>query len=207
MPLADMGLVRRFDMDDVPAAPIRRRADDRMLRCVAGFYGDPRDLDAVASALRSRFGLRADQVSVVRPGGPPQHEFQQVSRRWRSLRPTVRLGRLLSKIGLGALTGTVSGGIAGAIGGTVAQLGDASFDAFAWLIPGMIAGALAGGVTAAVLASGRAAHRFDDTVVRKLGRGYGAVVAHGLEERHEAPVLAFLQGSSHSWCAEAPKRF
>lgn len=210
MPLADMGLVRRFDMDDTgaaaPAAQSRRRPTDRMLRCVAGFYGDARDLEAVAAVMRSRFGLRDDQVSVVRPDRLRQDSFKQVARRWRSLRPAQRLGSLLSKIALGTLTGLVSGGLAGAVVGSLAQLADPSIDALAWLLPGLIAGALAGGVTAALLAGRRAMHRFDDTVARKLGSGYGVVVAHGLEERHEAPVLAYLQGTSHSWCAEAPRR-
>lgn len=209
MPLANMGLVHRFDADEdssALASTPSRRADDRMVRCVAGFYSDARDLDAVAASLRNRLGLRDDQVTVVRAAGLRQDSFEQAARRWRSLRPPVRLGRLLSKIAVGTVTGLVCGGIAGAIGSAVAHLGEPSLDVFMWLVPGMIAGALSGGVTAALLANAGAAHRFDDTVARKLCRGFGVVVAHGLGERHEEPVLAYLQGTSHSWCAEAPKR-
>lgn len=206
MPLVDLGLVSRIEADDPalvqrPAMPSRRT-----LRCVAGFYGRPDDAQAVAHALREQFGLAEDQVEVIRPAGLTRQDFERVAQRWRCLRP--RWGRLGPGVHLfiGAATGMLTGGVAALLDWVLIGSSQPGPDALAWLLPGLWAGALAGAATAVVVSWRQSCHRFDDTVARKLRRGYSAVVAHGLAERHEAPVLAHLQDTSRSWCAEAPRR-
>lgn len=178
MPLADMVLVRHVDTAD--AAPRRSRGagrddDVRVLRCAAGFYLQERSAGIVADALGARFGLRPDQLTVIRPTGLTREGLAHLARRWQRLRP--------------------------------AQDGGPqpcwSWQAW-WLAPGLWAGVIAGAVSSALAPRRPQRHRFDRVVARQLQRGFSVVVAHGLGEHHEAPVLAYLQDSSHSWAAEAP---
>lgn len=207
MPLVELGLVSRLDAQHPALTPRRHASSQRMLRCVAGFYGDPRHAQAVADALRLRFGLRDDQVDVIRADGLTRQALARAAQRWQCLRP--RWGGLKQGLHLlgGALTGMVTGGVAAVLGWLlIGGAGDTAADAWAWLLPGLWAGALSGATTALAMSWRQPRHRFDLTVARRLRRGYSAVVAHGLGELQEAGVLAHLQDTSHSWCAEAPRR-
>lgn len=208
MPLADMGLVRHIDTAD--AAPRRvgraRRDDDvRVLRCVAGFYQQEHNAGIVADALGARFGLRPTQLTVIRPSTLTQDGLARMSRRWQCLRPGAQ-DRAWQPwpLARGAAIGLVSGGLAAMLGLLVAHESGLSVNALSWLAPGLWAGAIAGVMTSALAARRPQQHRFDRVVARQLRRGFSVVVAHGLGEQDEAPVLAYLQDTSHSWAAEAP---
>lgn len=206
MPLADMGLVSRFDPADLAAHPGERPSSQHVVRCVAGFYGEAGNADRVAATLRMQFGVPSSQVVVIHPSGLTRDAFQRLAARWQSLRPAWGWGQQLLHVLLGAVTGLVTGGTTAALAWSLAHDDEAMVQSMSWLVPGLWAGALAGAVTAALMMRRQPRHRFDDTVVRKLRRGYCVVVAHGLAEHHEALVLAYLQDTSHSWCAEAPQR-
>lgn len=208
MPLANMGLVRSVDNQEVALGDAHRvlpdRSSQRMVRCAAGFYDDPRRAESAAAALRARFGLSDHQVTVISPSGLTRSSFGRVARRWQCLRPNMGRRHQLLRTACGALAGLVTGGLAASLGWAVANGGDSVADALGWFVPGLWAGALAGAVTTVVVTRRRAHHRFDQAVAHKLRRGFDVVVAHGLVQGHEGPVLAYLQDSSHSWCAEAP---
>lgn len=208
MPLVDMGLLRHVDTAD--AAPRRSRsagddADVRVLRCVAGFYREERNAAIVADALGARFGLRPTQLTVIRPSNLTRDGLARMTQRWQCLRPAQDKARQPWRLARGAATGLVSGGLAAMLGLLVAQESGVSVDALSWMAPGLWAGAIAGAVTSALAARRPQRHRFDRAVARQLRRGYSVVVAHGLGEQDEAPVLAYLQDTSHSWAAEAPQ--
>lgn len=206
MPLADMGLVSRFDASDTPLLAATPARSQRVLRCVAGFYGHAGQAESVAGALRQQFGLHATQLTVICPAGLTHQSFATLAERWQRLRPRWGWPHVLGKLAMGATVGLGSGALSALLGWML--LGDTSLEgnAWAWLQPGLWIGALAGMTTAAVVSVNQPRHRFDDTVVRKLRQGYSVVVAHRLLPGDEAPVLAYLQDTSRGWCAEAPVR-
>lgn len=206
MPLVELGLVSRFEADDPALQQRPAPASRRTLRCVAGFYALPAEAQVVAASLRRQFGLDDHQVEVIPPDGLTRQAFSRVAQRWQCLRPRWGLlGQGLHLV-IGAATGMLTGGAASLLGWVLLAGADTGAGLLPWLVPGLWAGAVAGAVSALVMCWRQARHRFDDTVARKLRRGYSAVVAHGLATRHEAAVLAYLQDTSHSWCAEAPRR-
>lgn len=205
MPLINMGLVRQPRAD---AGRHDAEADDRELRCAAGFYDLPRHAEQVADALRSTLGLRAGQLAVIHPGPQAQAELARLARHWQQQRCGTRAGHEWRRTAVGTTVGMLTGALAGAIGWALLQ--SPSAETSAAMVSGMWAGALAGGLAAAatsVLMGGRPRrHRFDTAVAHELARGSSVVLAQGLPEAHAAPVLARLQASSDSWCADAPRR-
>lgn len=209
MPLADMGLVRHAEA--LGAAQRRARNaphddDVRVLRCAAGFYMQEHNAAVVADALGARFGLRPTQLTVIRPSGlQTPDDLARMTRRWQCLRPSRSAARQRWQLLRGAATGLASGGLAALLGLLVAHESGVSVDALTWIAPGLWAGAIAGAVTSLLAARRRLRHRFDQVVERQVQRGFSVVVAHGLSEADEAPVLAYLQSTSHRWAAEAPQ--
>lgn len=206
MPLANLGLVSQFDASDAQRLTAAAPRSERVVRCVAGFYPHADQAASVAAALRNQFGLHATQLTVIQPAGLTRRAFATLAERWRQLRPRWGWTHVLGQLTIGATVGMLSGGTAALLGWML--LGDTGLepDAWDWLQPGLWIGALAGMVTATAVSVNQPRHRFDDTVVRKLHQGYCVVVAHRLTPHDEAPVLAYLQDTSHSWCAEAPAR-
>lgn len=210
MPLADMGLVRHARTTDALPRGVggtRRDEDVRVLRCVAGFYLQEHNAAIVADALGARFGLRPSQLTVIRPSMLGRDGLARVSRRWQCLRPTAQHNSAWQPWALarGAAAGLVSGGLVAMLGVLVAQQSGLAVNALSWLAPGLWAGAIAGAATSALAARRPQQHRFDRAVASALQRGFSVVVAHGLGEQDEAPVLAYLQETSHRWAAEAPQ--
>ena len=213
MPLANLGLVSRLTASDLAAIDPRPAPRQRVVRCAAGFYADARAADAVAQRLRAHIGLGARQMSVIHPGTLSRRALDQMSQRWQSLRPRWRLSQQAGPLALGVAVGMLVGLLTGWLAGLGAGSADAALldaaaaqGASAWLLPELWTGALAGGATSLLLSVRRQRHRFDSAVARQLRHGRSVVVVHGIDERQAAPVLACLQESSDSWCAEAPRR-
>jgi hypothetical protein len=183
---------------------------------VAGFYANARQAEAVAATLRRQHGLGRSQLAVINPAGLTRRAFRREARQWQQHRPRGAWRHTLRQaprhLAVGAAAGLLTGGLA-ALVGHVGHVGHALLagpdmgpQAWAWLQLGGWAGAVAGIAAAAAVAAFRPRHRFDETMRRKLRQGQCAVVVHGLSTDDEAPVLAYLQATSHSWCAEAPER-
>ncbi len=210
MPLIDLGLVQRFNAADAAHLGQGRAPSQRMVRCVAGFYGGEGaagTAEAVARHLQGELGLQPGQVQVIRPAGLTRHAYRHAARRWQQLRPRWGLAGQVLQLLAAAAAGLLAGGLSAALGWVLLQPDSApAAEPLAWLWPGMWAGALIGALVSGAMAWRQPRHRFDDTVARKLRQGCCVVVAHGLDEAQEAPALACLQDSSHSWCAEAPQR-
>lgn len=213
MPLANLGLVSRLTASDLAAIDPRAAARQRVVRCAAGFYADPRHAEAVAQRLRAHIGLGARQMSVIHPGALSRRSLDQVAQRWQALRPRWRLsqqaGPLALGVAMGMLVGLVTGWLLGLGAGApdpALLQAEAGHGLGSWLPPELWTGALAGGATSLLLSVRRPPHRFDSAVARQLRHGRSIVVVHGIDEHQAAPVLACLQESSDSWCAEAPRR-
>ncbi|MDT7835051.1 hypothetical protein [Aquabacterium sp. OR-4] len=206
MPLVELGLVSRLDSRDAARLDTRPPPSQRLVRCAAGFYGDAQTAQAVAAQLGALHGLHHEQVALIHPAGLTRAGFAQLAQRWQKLRPHWGLRQQAGQVLLAALGGLLLGGLVAALAWLLLPASEPAVELTAWMGPGLLAGALAGGATRAVMGWREPRHRFDETVARKLRRGYSVVLAHGLSPAQEAPVLAHLQDSSHSWCAEAPRR-
>ena len=185
---------------------VARSRHRRPVRCVAAFYAEPKEALAVAGVLRREFGLNEDQLTVIQPDGLNRTAFRRAAQRWRQRWEVPTVQATLSRVALGVVIGLVTGGLAALAAGFFLGTPDAGAHAAAWMQPGLWAGAFAGAVAALVKPDAQTRHRFDEAVVRKLRQRHGVVVAHGLPASEQAPVLAYLQDTSHSWCAEAMQR-
>jgi hypothetical protein len=150
-------------------------------------------------------GLRSEQLSVVQPEGLTRAAFHREARQWQQRRPRRAWRQSLAQLALGTVAGLITGGLASTVAYLTLAAPDTGLDAWSWLQPGLWAGAVAGAVASSVFLR-QPRHRFDQTVARKLRQGFCVVVAHGLSPADEASVLACIQDTSHSWCAEAPQR-
>lgn len=204
MPLVDLGLVH--SLHGAEPTPWRRAGStaERRVRCAAGFYKSTHSAQTVADALRQNFGLGDGQITLVHPSGLTRTAFERVAQHWQSLRPHGRFSRHALHLATGAVVGTISGGIAATMAWAVPGGIGLAGELLDFLLPAMWVGAIAGAVSGVLLSRRQPRHRFDAAVIRRLGRGDSVVVAHGLNPHQEADVLAHLQASSHSWCAEAP---
>ena len=201
MPLVDLVLSSPTDRTD--RARRGHTQAERQLQCAAGFYPMGDSARAVARALCDTYGLSAHQVTVLDPLRPPAGGWTAAARRWQRQRRDdlegVAVAAPIAGVALGLLTGSVAAATT-----TIAPMAvEPSLAVSAWLSPLLFtaAGLLAGWAVAWRL--GR--RRFDMAVRQQLRAGSSAVVVQGLRPDQQGPVLAFLQGSSHRWCAEAPR--
>ncbi|MES2717966.1 MAG: hypothetical protein V4795_19520 [Pseudomonadota bacterium] len=204
MPLVDLGLVHSFHGADPTPWRQAGSAPERHVRCAAGFYKSAHSAENVANTLRQQFGLLDAQVTLIHPDGLTRSAFERVAQHWQSLRPGGRFSDQVPHLAAGAVIGLVTGGIAAALAWAVPGNTGLAEQPLSVLLPALWLGAMAGAVSGALLSRRHPRRRFDAAVIRRLSRGFSVVVAHGLNRQQEADVLAHLQASSHSWCAEAP---
>lgn len=184
------------------------RLQGRRVACAAGFYNDLASARAVADVLCQRYGLRGDQVAVLRPGsGRRTGRNSQGGTSRGDRRTQVPAQQRLAELGVGGLFGLVGGGLL-ALLGWLALGHDPAMDVSEptdWVFPAMLAGGLAGMVGGWWSARQQPRRRFDEAIAGKLATGHSVVVTAGLSPQQELPVLSHLQRTSQSWCAEAPR--
>ncbi len=204
MPLVDLGLVHSFHGADPTPWRHAGPAPERHVRCAAGFYKSAQSAENVGKTLRQQFGLRDEQVTLIHPNGLTRSAFERLAQHWQSLRPRGRFSDHAMHLASGAVIGLATGGIVAALAWALPGSSGLAEEPLNVLLPALWLGAIAGAVSGGLLSRRHPRRRFDAAVIRRLGRGYSVVVAHGLNRQQEADVLAHLQASSHSWCAEAP---
>lgn len=191
-----------------PGEAMRGRLDGRRIACAAGFYNDVESAQAVAAHLSQRFGLRGSQVAVLRPGhGRRTSRSSAGAHAMQGRTDRMPLLQRMAELSISAMLGV---GVAGVVALMAwLMVGDGPADAVSeptdWMLPAMLLGGLAGMLGGWLHDSRQPRRRFDETIARKLATGHSVVITAGLSTEQQLPVLAHLQRSSQSWCAEAPR--
>ena len=176
---------------------------DRLLSCIAGFYGNEEQARNKAAQIQRAHGLAGAQLVLLSPRDAPRQQFSRLAKQWAGHWPAGRQ----SPVGGHLSTGLLALAILLLLGwGTVMWSDDPGFfsqsPALAWL-----GGSMGLGLVAVWLFQRKRTRphvrRFESRVQQQLAQGHWALVVCKLSWAQQAGVLALLRAGSLRWCAVA----
>ncbi|MBL0147480.1 MAG: hypothetical protein IPP87_01575 [Ideonella sp.] len=197
-----------FQSHLIERAPTPPDAIDRVLQCMAGFFGAEADAQQAVRRLQHDHQLAPAQVLLLAPRDGTRFRFARRSRDWARRWPKADAAAVPDRA-LGALAGAVLGAAASLLWISV-NMTQWDGDPFAYWVP-----PLAWSVAAMVLTAGLGAglvqwfdgtqrpQRFNGHVQRQLVAGHWAVVVHNVPWTRQAEVLSTIQQTSQLWSASA----
>jgi len=176
---------------------------DRLLSCIAGFYGDEEQARSKAEQIRQEHGLGSAQLVLLSPRDAARKQFSRLAGLWAGHWPAGRQSLVDGHLSTALLAVAV---LALAGWGTVLWSDDPGIfsqaPTLAWL-----GGPLGLGLVAAWLLQRKSTRphvrRFESRVQQQLAQGHWALVVCKLPWAQQAGVLALLRTGSLRWCAVA----
>ena len=212
-PLRPLPAVRAIQ--SAPDAGPSEQAADRLLSCIAGFYGDERQARSTAEQIQREHGLVLTQMVLLSPRDAPRKQFSRLvalwSGHWPASRQSIVKGRL-SMVSLGVLVlllavwATVLWSDYPGLFNTTLTLPWLDGPLGPRLGPRLGLGLGLGKMAVWLLRRRQTrprARRFETRVQQQLARGHWALVVCKLPWAQQAGVLALLRAGSLHSCAVA----
>lgn len=185
-----------------PAANLPGQTVDRLLSCIASFYGDEWMARRTAKMLQREYGLTTAQVVLLSPRDAPSEKFARMADLWAGQWPARRQSVLDRRTGLALL------GVVLLLAGWAAMLWAKDQSPISHPLNLASLGGLLGLGLVAFWTLQRPntqphARRFESRVQQQIADGHWALVVCKLPRAHQAGVLELLRANSLRWCAVA----